>query len=91
MLDKDLQTALDNYDETGWDGKVSPEDTEAIHHFVLSTVAHVKGITLREAVKLVHMLESGHWSQGWEKGYGAAKRRYDKGSDLPDMTSEYGV
>jgi len=71
-----VQTALDHYAAVGWGGQLPEKDLEAVHDFVISTLHRTAGIDLKTAIKLVHMIEGGNWSKGWDKGYGSAKNHY---------------
>lgn len=70
-----VEQAIKNYDKIGYGGELPEADLEAAHDFVLSLV-HRSGVDLTTAVKLVHMIEGGHWSKGWEQGYSSAKNHY---------------
>jgi hypothetical protein len=71
-----LQTAIKNYDKIGWGGELPKEDREVVHDYVIRVLSEQTGMTTGEAIKLVHILEGGSWSDGWDKGYSSAKNHY---------------
>lgn len=81
-MNERIATAIKNYDEAGWGAELPKEDRENVHDFVISRLASSQDITVREAIKLVHVLEGGSWSDGWEKGYSSAKNHYSPSFSL---------
>jgi hypothetical protein len=71
-----VRTALSRYAATGWGGELPDDDIDAVHDFVISTLHRVAGVDVQTAIKLVHVLEGGNWSKGWERGYGTAKNHF---------------
>jgi hypothetical protein len=71
-----INTALRNYGEGVLASEISKEDRDNVHDFVISRLAASQDITVRDAIKLVHIIERGSWSDGWGKGYDSAKSFY---------------
>lgn len=74
-MDAKIEQALKNYSRTGWGAKVPQEDQDAVSDFVVKTLQE-SGLEALVAIKLVHLIEGGRWSDGWETGYEAAKSFY---------------
>lgn len=72
-MNADLQQALAAYERIGWGGELPRDDRETVRDFLIKTLSHTDGITLTDAVKLVHMIEGGSWSEGWERGYDSGR------------------
>lgn len=81
-MDAKIEQALKTYDKIGYGGAGMPGDQlDAVHDLILSTL-HRSGIDLTTAVKLVHLIEGGSWSKGWESGYDSAKKYYSPSFSL---------
>ena len=72
----DVQAALRHYAVAGWGGEMPAADLDAVHDFVIETLHRTAGVDLKTAIKLVHLLEGGHWSKGWDAGHHSAKSHY---------------
>jgi len=53
----------------------SKEDREAARDFIIS-VLHDAGESYADAIKLLRVIESAEWNDGWSRGYGSAKATY---------------
>lgn len=75
-LQEALITAIKNHDRDGFGAPHRPEDLEAVHEFVITALHQTVGLDRNAAIKLVHILEGGSWSKGWDAGYSSAKNHY---------------
>ena len=70
-----LATAIKNYDRAGYGAAVSPADREAARNRVLDALEE-SGVPTSEAIKVLHIVESASWSDGWTRGYDSGRSYY---------------
>jgi hypothetical protein len=67
-----IQAAISNYSAAE---KPSTEDRETARDFVLATL-HEAGLSYRDAILVLRIVESGEWNDGWERGYASGQTRF---------------
>jgi hypothetical protein len=72
-MDQKIKDALARFEEIGPGADVSLDDLDRVQEFVTDLLVESGKITRPEATDLTRFLQWGHWSKGWNTGYGSGK------------------